>query len=1584
MKKYWKHILGGFLAAALLISTVTIPASPVHGAQTLRVGDLKVCSLTEPLGIDQNPVFSWVITGGEKDDEQSAYQIILADSREDAASGKGTVWDSGKVSSSDTLSVPYGGPALSDCTAYYWKVTVWSRKSGMTTSEVSRFSTGFLNSTWEGKWIGYPQTNCEIGLSGANWIWCRNGASFSGASASTQYFRFSFTPAAEKTVERFTLAYTADDNASVYLNGTEVGTIDTWSDGSYYTGTDLLISGTNTVAIRATNASVGYAGLVASMKITYTDGSSDSYITDNSWKVCETEKDGWTDPDYDDSGWSAPDQTVSFGSSPWGTGVTLKAAGSRSAVLLRKEFTVDKTVREAYAYICGLGFFDLTFNGKPVDDSVLNPFITQYDATVYYRTFDVTALLQSGENAIGVELGNSYYNEIGGVWNWQNAAWRDDPKLIFRLDIRYEDGTVGTILSDTDWLTTRDGPIVANSMYYGDVYDARRELPGFNCAGFDDSAWENAVEMAAPTGELKAQMKAPIKRVASFKPESIVKLGEGSWRVQSPEMVSGWVLLTGINGQAGDKITLTYGQKLDEDGSVHKYGSSDGELSGWYPHAYFQQDIYYCSGSQNESYEPKFSYKGFEYVQIDGFYGELTADNIVIYRVSNDVEVISEFESSNAMFNRLHESMRVAMTDNFQGEHCDPMLEKNGWLGDANVSLTSMMFTFDMAACLPGFIEVMEDGQEIYGMVPQMVPAANWGIANTAVWNTIFVYGVADLKNYFGTDFYTEEQYDAMRTFALRDIREIKQNGWVWFDDQLGDWVSPIGGTNPNVGYNENSSEGSGIVGTAFVYGMLDAMAEFADELGKPDDAAEYRSAMASIYEAFNDKFYNADKQIYETTVWNQIGTRTKYRQTSNLVPLAFGLVPEESVSGVVENLVKDIREKGYHLDTGCVGTRYILPVLCDNGYADVAYRIATQTTYPSWGYWLESDSKSTWEMWEATTRSFDHYFLGTYEEWYYTYLAGIRDVRDGYKTFVISPEIIGDLEYVKTSVQTVRGELVSNWTRNENGSVTMQITVPFGSTSEIYFPTAKLDGVTLDGITVTAAADGIRSVELKDGRLCITVGSGSYEFTSASDLTTVYRTALEDAVVRAEDYLDDPGYESANAMLTEAITAAKAVLNDENATQKQVNEATDALESTMITVVGSDSRIALRNLISECKRMRLEPYYQKDAWRTFAMALEEAEQTVGNFDCDDVVLDRAYDTLASADAQLDSAAYPNLALGKKPSASSNIESEWGWSLTNVTDGDRKNESPQVGEYAGYSSSSSAESDHSEWLIIDLGESQPVNHVVIYPSATLVNDQRLCYGFPDSLTVDLSTDGKNWHTVYSQEDIPLPEYGPQSIAFFTEEARYVRINALSLRPKLSDYNSYRLQLSEVEVYNLPSETGSGKTALETLIAIAEELKNGDEYAATTETVRTDFNRALDTAKGVLMDDDASSEEITCAFSDLMDAIHRLSIRSDAKSELEELIKKAEALNLSEYMDDGKDAFKQALENARTVLADADATESEIADAADALQKAMDGLNPIAVNPPSTGSQTLLFSIITAALSGIAAFFFIRRRRRIKG
>ena len=1663
MKHQIKRIVSAFMSAVLLVPmgmfTMQGTAAP---ASELTVSDLKVCSLEEPLGIDRSPTFSWTITGTGKGEKQTAYQITLSSSSDLAEAGKGDVWDSGKVPSEETVDLAYTGDPLASRATYYWQVQIWDDAGGTARGPVGRFSTGVLEeSEWEGDWIGFRKHDIELDLTGTKWIWKSGSSAVVGVPAGQQYFRRTFSLRQDKTLESVYIGYTADDKATLYFNGKEIGTTSTWSTGGLYDAT-AAAQDENTVAILGDNTTDGYAGMAAKIQITYTDGTVDTIVSDGDWKVSDTAAAGWYEPGFDDAGWGGPDQQAAFGESPWGSGVSLETADSRAAVLLRKEFAVKDNVKEAFAYICGLGFFELSFNGKTPDDSLLNPYTTQYDETVLYRTFDVTELLQEGENAVGVELGNSYYNEIGGVWNWPAAAWRDNPKLLFRLEIRYADGSTDCILSDTSWKMTQDGPITANSMYYGDVYDARKELPGWNTVGFDDSAWQQAQTVAEPIGELAAQMKAPVKRVASFAPESIVKLGEGSYRIQSPEMCSGWIKLMGINQQAGDKITITYGQKLNEDGSVKLYGGGDGEIGNWWPHAYLQQDIYTSAGRADESYEPKFSYKGFEYIQVDGYDGELTADDVVIYRVSNDVETVSTFESSSELFNRLHKMMVTAMADNFQGEHCDPMLEKMGWTGDANVSLDSLMYNFDMSATLPGFIEVMEDGFEHYGTVPVAVPTADWWIDNTPVWNTLFVYGVQRLNNFFGMGSYVEEQYDVMREYALKDIEEIEANGWVWQDGQLADWVAPVGGSDPNAQYNENVSEGSGIAATAYVYGMLAAMCDFAEQVGRGRDVQEYEEAMEQIYEAFNEKFYNAEEQIYETTTWTQIGSRTRYRQTSNLVPLAFGLVPEEYVQGVVDNLVADIVEKDYHLDTGCVGTELILPVLCDYGHSDVAYRIATQDTYPSWGFWVENDAKGTWEMWESTTRSLDHYFLGTYDEWFFSHLAGLTDIQGGYKSFTVYPHLIGDLEYVHATQQTVRGEAGSDWERLENGKARLTVTVPFGSTAKVVLPTADADSVTLDGEALSAALPGVEKIGEEDGRVTVTIGSGTYEFLTGADLTEVYTLSLQTAIEEAEAY-----GAGVLPLLDSALAEAKKVLADENATQSQINAARDALVRALDLLEGSETRKALRLQVAESKNLYKAGYYQQEAWLSYRSALTAAEQIAADLMADDARLQAAGEALTAAEAALEAAAYENLAAGKTVTASSSLEdSYWGWGIANATDGNRKNMGESDVDYIGYSSKDTPDVDHVEWIYVDLGEEKAVNSAVFYPASNLTGGAWLGYGFPVDFAIQVSSDGQSWTDVYTAEDYPLPVYGALDFSFDQVEARYVRLYASSLRTKGSENNAYRLQLSEFEVYNLPDKTedtgllylgveggsldpayhidtdsytltanayatavaltpvtadGSpveidgqsvasgaasaaiqvpeegrtltvtaggktytlrlvrgeptaedGKKALEIVLGEAVNAKLSEEYANADQSARDAFDMVYLQAGQVFADGAATQTEITAAWTELMDAIHALSMQAGDKQALNEAIEKAEDVDLDGYEDEGKDAFLAALEEARRVRDDGDALQSEIDEAVQALEEAYDALQPIQIIPGDLdGNGTVDIQDVMAACRVLA-------------
>lgn len=713
----------------------------------------------------------------------------------------------------------------------------------------------------------------------------------------------------------------------------------------------------------------------------------------------------------------------------------------RFAPIFKKEISISKQIEKAEIYICGLGLYELKVNGILPDDSVLNPPHTQYSQTVLYRNFDIKNLLEIGQNQITVELGNSFFNETTTVWNWQAASWRSAPKLIADIVIIYYDGTSETISTDNSWLVTLDGPVISNSIYYGETYDAR-------CVDFK---WQNATETDAPQGQLKPHKFPLMKRINEFRPASVTKRDDESFIVTAPETVTGWAKIR-INAPKDKEIIIRYNEYLNPDGQVTKIGKGEGRDGNWWPDGYIQQDCFISNGEIFD-YEPKFSYKGFKYIQVDGV-ENLTADDIVIYRIANNVDIISDFTCSDEMLNKLHRLMRNTLLNNFQSKPTDtPVWEKNGWLGDANCALHTMMMNFDMNTYLQNFIDIMADCLHDFGSMPVLVPVAAHKKENSPVWCSIFVLGVQALIDYYGEIEFAEKLYPDLKEYTKLNTDELESLGWVWGTRGLSDWVAPSCEENGDV--QNNSSEGAEICCTAFVYAMLQAMIYIAKKLGKTEDIAEYDSAAKQIYRAFNEKFYNAEKGIYETAFWTQLGSRTKYRQTSNLLPLAFGLCPDDHKKTVAENLANDFISRDYHLDTGCTGTKFVLPVLCDNGYSDIAFRVLMQKTYPSWGYWLENGADSAWESWEKSTRSKDHYFLATYDEFFYTHIAGIRDIRNGYRNFTVAPILECGLEFAKTSVKTPLGLLRCDWHKTAAG-YTVEIEIPKGAEAQIILGNIK------------------------------------------------------------------------------------------------------------------------------------------------------------------------------------------------------------------------------------------------------------------------------------------------------------------------------------------------------------------------------------------------------------------------------------------------------------------------------------------------------------------------------------------------
>ncbi len=699
----------------------------------------------------------------------------------------------------------------------------------------------------------------------------------------------------------------------------------------------------------------------------------------------------------------------------------------RLAPVFKKAFIIDKAVDKASAFVSGLGLFEMKINGVSVDDTVLNPAHTQYSSTVLYREFQIAPLLRIGENEITITVGHSFYNETVGTWKWQLAPWRDVPKLICDIEISFNDNTKQTIATDENWQVCTDGVITANSIYYGETHDYRNK----------ESNWQRSLLATPPTGRLMKQTMEPMRRINILTPAEIKNIGNNSYVITSPEMVTGWAKIS-LPLAEGQSITVTYGERVKPDGSVVHIGKGEERDGNWYPLGYIQQDTFIGDGKACE-FEPVFSYKGFRYIQIDSPI-EPKAEDIVIYRIANDVETAGEFSCSEPLINDLHKLMRRTILNNLQGKPTDtPVWEKNGWLGDLSCGLLSMIYIFNMDEMLRSFTVTMADCHNEYGMLPPFVPIVENKPNNHPVWNTVFVFTAEAILDYYGQVDFVKAIYPTLRDYALKQIEEIKSRGWVWDQHTLSDWVAPIGGVATDEA-DPNSSEGAEICATAFIYKMLISMNKIAEEIG--EDGSDYITASEKILIAFNEKFYDDEKGYYSTTFWDQKGGRTRYRQTSNLLPLAFDMVPEGEKDRVIESLVRDIREKGNHLDTGCTGTRFILPVLFDNGQEKLAYTLLTQTTYPSWGYWVEKGFDSAWESWEDTTRSYDHYFLGSYEEALFTHLAGIRDVKKGFSQFTFDPKYDCGLQNLKVKIKTPKGNIECRW-ENSDDICKIELTVP-------------------------------------------------------------------------------------------------------------------------------------------------------------------------------------------------------------------------------------------------------------------------------------------------------------------------------------------------------------------------------------------------------------------------------------------------------------------------------------------------------------------------------------------------------------
>lgn len=987
----------GALAFPVGVADAETGASPV-------ITRTAVESASTPLATDVTaPRLSWLVGGGGT--RQTAYQV-----RVDG------VWDSGKVVDARTAGVPYGGPPLSPLTRYRWRVRVWDERGRVSGwSPGGSWETGFLGTDWQARWIGAAPAEAPPGFDGASWVWSP-GATPAGAPPGPRWFRY--RTELPGTVTRALLVATADDDFTLYLDGQQVlhapEQVDGWKVGRLADVTTRLQGPNLTLAAVATNrgsVSVNPGGLLVRLIVDLDDGTRQEVVTDGGWRVADTEQPGWQQPDFDDSAWSPVAIMAPYGAGPWGAQVTV--AVERPAPVVRRRFTVDKPVSEARLYISGLAYYDAELNGRRVGRQVLDPGFTDYDETVLYATHDVTRQLSRGANEIAVTLGRGFYGlTTPNVWNWHRPPWHGEPRLLAQLVIRHPDGSYTTIGSDTDWQVA-DSPTVSDSIYAGETYDARRTL-----------TWRPATELDPPKGTLMAQRHEPIEVAETVTPVAVTALPDRSYVADMGRTMAGWTRLT-VTAPAGTVVGLQHGEKLNTDGTVQ---GANQHVPGRH-----QLDEYICAGTGKEVWEPRFSYKGFRYVQVSGL---TEAPKLQGRVVQSAVPDTGEFRCSEPFFEQLERAMRRTIRNNLHGIPTDtPMYEKNGWTGDAQLGVSVMAYALSMQRFLTKWLGDLADSQNAAGQLPVVVPSGGWGyqeLAPSPEWTTVYPFVLRELYRVYGDDRAAAEHWPTLVRYLDWEIARLRDGLAI---TALGDWLPPgyDGGIPP---------EDTRLTATAYLHRALIATAELGDLLGHGAEATRYRQVADACRNALNGTFlrdgvYRTDKD-------------PDYRQTSNAIPLAFGLVPPEAEASVVDSLVADIQARGNHLNTGALGTSVLLPVLTAHGHADVAHAVATQRTFPSWGFWFDNGADTMWEMWSLTSRSRDHYFLGTVVQWLYENVAGLRPGDNGYERFVVRPDARVGVSWAATSIETVRGRVAVEW--RQNGALTVE--VPFGATAEVHVPT--------------------------------------------------------------------------------------------------------------------------------------------------------------------------------------------------------------------------------------------------------------------------------------------------------------------------------------------------------------------------------------------------------------------------------------------------------------------------------------------------------------------------------------------------
>jgi alpha-L-rhamnosidase len=753
---------------------------------------------------------------------------------------------------------------------------------------------------------------------------------------------------------------------------------------------------------------------------------------------------------------------------------------------LRREFTLDGAVKSARVYVTSLGLYELHINGQKVGDGVLTPGWTAYDKRLQYQTYDVTGLLAAGENAIGALLGDGWYRGWLGFDGNRNT-WGDRLGLLLQLHVTYADGHTAVIASDEQWRATT-GPIRMSDIYNGETYDAQLELPGWAAPGYDNKAWQGVRKLDHGKEMLIAQNGPAVIRHEEIKPVKIIRTPAGETVFDFGQNMVGWVRLA-VQGPAGATITLRHAEVLDQQGNFYTTNLR----------AARQTVQYTLKGDGVETYEPRFTFMGFQFVAVEGWPGEPTLDSLTAVVVHSDIPSTGDFTCSNPLINQLQHNIVWGQKGNFVDvpTDCPQRDERLGWTGDAQVFIRTACFNRDVASFFTKWLADLAAEQAPNGGVPMVIPdpmkrsAFGRTAGGSAAWADAATICPWTIYQCYGDQRILEQQYASMAAWVGYMAGQASDR-YLWTTGfHFGDWLDYRG----RGGFDTTPMTDKELIATAFFAYSTSLLQKAAVVLGKTDDAAQYAELLAKIKAAFTAEFVSANGRVGPNS------------QTSYVLALHFDLLPEDLRPSAAARLAEEVRKFGYHLTTGFVGTPYLCHVLSRFGYTDLAYELLNQESYPSWLYPVKKGATTIWERWDgikpdgsfqdAGMNSFNHYAYGAIGDWMYRVAAGIDTAEDapGYKHVTIQPQPGGGLTHVRAALRSPYGEIVSAWQLTD-ADFRLQATVPPNTRATVRIPAQTLDQVTESGRALAGAA-GVLSAQIADGAVVVELGAGRYDFTS-------------------------------------------------------------------------------------------------------------------------------------------------------------------------------------------------------------------------------------------------------------------------------------------------------------------------------------------------------------------------------------------------------------------------------------------------------------------------------------------------------